>query len=112
MRRRTFIKNTLLSSSSFVLLPSALDAIAIDKLNGNKDKIKNLAESLLEKWCRGLYDHQTNNPEDPLTDGGIFSPGDKVYLGRCADALYPFLWMAQHTKDEKYLTAAKKVYTC
>jgi len=74
------------------------------------DKITSLAISLLEKWCLGLYANQTNHTGDPLTDGGIYSPGDKAYLGRCADALYPFLWMARHTNDNKYVVAAKKVY--
>jgi hypothetical protein len=41
---------------------------------------------------------------------GIYSPGDEAYLGRSADALYPFLWMAKHTNDKKYVKAARKVY--
>jgi hypothetical protein len=78
-----------------------------DKLH---DKIMGVAESLLKEWCLGLYAQQMNNPGDPSVHGGIYSPGDRAILGRCADSIVPFLWMAAHTREEKYVTAAKKVY--
>ena len=99
-----------MASSSLLLLPSLSQSYTQDNVRKSKDKINVLAVSLLKKWCQGLYANQTNSPGNKETDGGIYSPGDKAYLGRCADALYPFLWMAQHTNDEKYVIAAKKVY--
>jgi len=110
MIRRTFLRNSILASSSVLLLPPAFHSCVQGKDSGPHKEIMALAVSLLEKWCRGLYANQTISPGDALTDGGIYSPGDKAYLGRCADALYPFLWMARHTNDEKYVVAAKKVY--
>jgi len=93
-----------------LLIPSTLQAIELSHLSSIHVKINTLAVSLLEKWCEGLYTNQTNNPGNTITDGGIYSPGDQAYLGRCADAIYPFLWMAKHTNDKKYVIAAKKVY--
>ena len=110
MKRRTFLKNSLLVSSSVFLRPSAVRCLDLGKDSRTHDKISELAVSLLEQWCQGLYANQTIDPGNTVTDGGIYSPGDQAYLGRCADALYPFLWMARHTNDEKYIVAAKKVY--
>lgn len=110
MKRRTFVKNSLMAASSILLLSSDDPLSALNSISVQHDKIKMLATSILEKWCWGLYANQTNKPGDPQKHGGIYSPGDQAYLGRCADAIYPFLWMAKHTNDKKYITAAKNVY--
>jgi len=110
MERRNFLKSSLLTSSSFVFFPQLIQSCTSGNVNGIHDKIRFLSESLLKKWCQGLYSNQTNDPGNLSVHGGIFSPGDNTYLGRCADAIYPFLWMANHTNDEKYVLAAKKVY--
>jgi hypothetical protein len=111
MKRRTFFKNTIAASTPLLFLPSAVCAVGMNTVFSVHDKINNLATSLLEKWCVGLYANQTISPGDKGTDGGIYSPGDEAYLGRSADALYPFLWMAKQTNDKKYVEAAKMVYT-
>jgi hypothetical protein len=110
MKRRSFIKSSVFASSCMLVFPSVVHSIGLSKNITNHDKITGLATSLLKKWCVGLYANQTNKPGDKVADGGIYSPGDQAYLGRCADAIYPFLWMARHTNDEKYIVAAKKVY--
>ena len=110
MRRRVFISTSLLVSSSFLMRPYELIALASNNTKGAKNPVKKLTISLLERWCKALYDLQTVSPGNPATDGGIFSPGDNAYPGRCADAIYPFLWMARHTGDKKYAVAAIKVY--
>ena len=110
--RRSYLGTSLLAAFSALLqprvlslpVPSATDSVSSD------ESLRNLAVSLLERWCRGLYAHQTNKPGDPSADGGIYSPGDQAYPGRCADSIYPFLWMAARTNDDKYVNAAKKVY--
>ncbi len=66
--RRTFIKNSLLASSSLLLFPSAFHSCALNTDSSPHDKITALAVSLLEKWCQGLYANQTNNPGDAVTD--------------------------------------------
>ena len=108
--RRTFAKSSLLASSSVLFRASRLGAVDKTQRDTNGDKIIPLAESLLEQWCRGLIAQQTHRPSDPAVHGGIYSPGDGAYLGRCADAIFPFLWMASRTKDDSFIAAAKKVY--
>jgi len=110
MKRRTFFKNTLAAATPLLFLPSAARALGMNAFVSESDRINDLAISLLEKWCVGLYANQTNNPGNKKTDGGIYSPGVETYLGRSADAIYPFLWMAKHANDKKYVEAAKKLY--
>jgi hypothetical protein len=110
LERRTFFKNTLAAATPLLFLPSAAQAFGMHTVFLKHDQINDVVASLLEKWCVGLYANQTNSPGNKKTDGGIYSPGDEAYLGRSADALYPFLWMAKHTNDKKYVKAARKVY--
>lgn len=110
MHRRSFLKNTLAVVPPLLIFPHAIASIPTGDFNPDGNQIQELATKLLEQWCQGLIAHQTNSPGNKLTDGGIYSPGDEVYLGRSADAIYPFLWMAAHTKDDKYVAAARKVY--
>jgi hypothetical protein len=66
----------------------------------------NLAHSLLEEWCRGILGSQERNPADPNSNGALWSPGDDTWLGRGVDAVYPFLWCAGQTGDERFVDAA------
>ncbi|MCC5930749.1 MAG: hypothetical protein JJU28_16005 [Cyclobacteriaceae bacterium] len=110
MNRRIFIKNSAAVAPSLFFLSSALGLSGCKNSTAEDDRIQDLAVQLLEKWCLGLMEHQTISPGDKTTHGGIYSPGDAVYLGRSADAIYPLLWMAKHTNDQKYVEAAKLVY--
>ncbi len=65
-----------------------------------------LAEDLLADWCRGMVAHQVWRPDDPMANGALWSPGDKAMLGRGVDAVYPFLWCAKKTQDQRFLDAA------
>lgn len=109
MKRRDFLERSILAAPSLFLLPSFLGG-CMERTVLLDEKIRGLATKLLEQWCEGLLAHQTQSPDNPLTHGGIYSPGDKSYQGRCADAIVPFLWMAKHTDDSKYIQAAKDVY--
>jgi len=61
------------------LLPQDLHALKLGEVDKSHDEITSLATSLLEKWARGLYGHQTVSPGNLSKDGGIYSPGDKAY---------------------------------
>jgi hypothetical protein len=109
--RRTFTKRSLLASASALALPSLLSSAARPPSAAlAPNRITSLAESLLLQWCRGLYANQIDRPADPAVHGGLYSPGDGAVLGRCADAIVPFLWMAAHTGEARYVEAAKRVY--
>ena len=111
MDRRIFLKNTAIATSSLLFLPVALRCTGMNSLLSGHERINELTIKLLEQWCQGLVAHQTHSPDNLITHGGIYSPGDDAYLGRSADSIFPLLWMAKHTGDHKYVEAAKLVYS-
>lgn len=64
--------------------------------------------NLMKDWCDELLKTQLSLP-DPLLDGAIVCPGCAVVHGRCADMVLPLVLLYRDTRDEKYLTAAKKL---
>ena len=66
--------------------------------------------SLLKEWLDALLPYILNDPAHKTLDGAIICPACSVIHGRCADAIYPFMCMADLTGEEKYLTAAKKLF--
>jgi hypothetical protein len=110
MERRTFLKNTVTATSSLLFLPAFLRCTGMKSHHSDHEQINALTVKLLEQWCQGLVAHQTYSPDNLITHGGIYSPGDDAYLGRSADSIFPLLWMAKHTGDNKYVDAAKMVY--
>ena len=64
----------------------------------------------LKTWCDALLAHQIHDPADPTRDGAIFCPACGVIHGRCADAIYPLLYLADKTGDTRYIDAAKNVF--
>ena len=110
MNRRNFLKNTAIATSSLLFLPAFVRCIGKNTPFSDHEKINELTVKLLEQWCEGLIAHQTYSPDNLITHGGIYSPGDDAYLGRSADSIVPLLWMAKHTGDKKFVEAAKLVY--
>jgi len=53
--------------------------------------------------------HQIDDPDDPTQHGALYCAAEQRIHGRCMDAVYPFIHRYRHTKDEKYLTAARNV---
>lgn len=108
MKRRTFVKNMslggiLLSTPFYSLLTGC------NKNEKEADDFKILAKELLADWCDGMLKCQINKPEDPLLNGALDCPSCTHIHGRCMDAVYPFLYMADSTGDKKYIKAAKLV---
>ena len=68
-------------------------------------------EGLLLDWCNALVGLQLDLPDQPAFDGGILCPACKLIHGRCHDAVYPLLCMADRTGKEAYLRAAKKLFS-
>src|SRR5262245_25961191 len=68
------------------------------------------SDALLRKWGRGLLALQVRQTGTPAQHGGIFCPACSVIHGRSGDAMFPFLLLAQKTKDQQYLDAALNVY--
>lgn len=73
-------------------------------------ELKNEIFGLLREWCDALVRLQIDDPLVPSLDGAILCPACKRVHGRCHEAVYPLMFMAQSTGDEIYLRAAKKLY--
>ncbi len=65
---------------------------------------------LLRQWCDGLLNHQLQGTGIAAADGGLICPACKHIHGRCPDAIYALTCLADHTGEEKYLTAAKHLF--
>lgn len=66
--------------------------------------------SLLKQWCDELITLQLRGTGRKELDGAIICPACQIIHGRCHDAVYPLLYMADATGDEKYLAAAKALF--
>ena len=57
--------------------------------------IKPAMQALLAEWCDGLLRQQMKDPASAATDSAYACPACKTIHGRCADSVYPLLYMAQ-----------------
>ena len=64
---------------------------------------------LLKQWCDSLIKLQLKGV-GPVYDGAFLCPACKYEHGRCFDAIYPFMYMADRTGDDKYVKAAVAVF--
>ncbi len=71
--------------------------------------MKNLCLELLEKWCDALTRLQITEIDARGIQGGIMCPACSRIHGRCADAVYPLMYMAHTTGDRRYLNAAVRL---
>lgn len=70
----------------------------------------NLYSELLKSWCDALVSLQVTTIRNPGLYGGILCPACALVHGRCGEAVYPLLRMAQTTGDSKYIRAALLVH--
>ncbi|MBR3505277.1 MAG: hypothetical protein IKO07_13690 [Clostridia bacterium] len=75
-----------------------------------KERIESEVFSLLKAWCDALTGLQLDMPGRGEFDGGLLCPACKIIHGRCHDAVYPMMVMAKRTGEDRYLTAAKKLF--
>lgn len=65
-----------------------------------------LAENLLADWCDAMLKLQIHKPEDEKLHGALDCPACNKIHGRCMDAVYPFMYMADKTGEQKYMDGA------
>ncbi len=108
MRRRNFIQ---LSTLAGVGLTFPISGILKSCSNHPEHSLefKNLITGLLKDWTDGLLAMQINNPSNLDEHGALGCPSCSHIHGRCMDAVYPFLYMADVTGDTKYIEGAKLV---
>ncbi|MDD5686616.1 MAG: hypothetical protein PHE88_02135 [Elusimicrobia bacterium] len=71
--------------------------------------MKQIYFNLLKKWCDSLVELQINDVKSPDKHGGIMCPACSMIHGRCGDAVYPLMYMADVTGKKKYLDSAIKL---
>ena len=111
MNRRNFIRLSTIAGVGLSLPMSGLLNACANHIEEHSLEFKNLISDLLKDWCDGLLRVQINNPSNLEEHGALGCPSCSHIHGRCMDAVYPFLYMADKTGDEKYTEAAKLVMT-
>ena len=74
------------------------------------ESVKNIYLNLLREWMDALMSCMVRDEKHPTLDGGILCPACSMIHGRCADAVYPLLCLSEHTRDKRYLGAAKRLF--
>ncbi|MDA9885706.1 hypothetical protein N9D26_00440 [bacterium] len=110
MKRRNFIQLTTLAGVGISLPMSGLLHSCTSHPEHSLE-FKNLISSLLKDWSDGMLQVQINDPSNLEVHGALGCPSCSHIHGRCMDAVYPFLYMADTTGDKKYIEGAKLVMT-
>ena len=110
MKRRNFIQLSTLAGLG-ISLPIAGILNSCENHPEHSLEFKNLISGLLKDWCDGMINVQINNPNNLEEHGALGCPSCSHIHGRCMDAVYPFLYMADTTGEKKYVEAAKLVMT-
>lgn len=61
-------------------------------------------------WCESLARLQMEGTGDPHLDGALLCPACGRIHGRCADAMHPFLVMAEQTGDRSWVARAEALF--
>ncbi|MFW2348332.1 MAG: hypothetical protein ACN4EF_07225 [Wenyingzhuangia sp.] len=108
MKRRNFLELSVLAGVGVSLPMSGILSACSDHPEHSLE-FKNLISGLLKDWSDGMLKVQINNPSDLNVHGALGCPSCSHIHGRCMDAVYPFLYMADTTGDQKYVEGAKLV---
>ena len=73
-------------------------------------RIRNEYYDLLKEWVDALLSYTVNDPTHPSLDGAILCPACSHIHGRCHEAVYPLLAMADFSGETRYLEAARKLF--
>ena len=110
MKRRNFLQLSTIAGVG-VSLPFSGILGACETQTVHSIAFKNLITNLLKDWCDGMIRVQIYNPNNLEEHGALGCPSCDHIHGRCMDAVYPFMYMADVTGEKKYLDAAKLVMT-
>ena len=107
MERKEFIERSAIVGLGLSLPLTSLLNSCTDSISPvHSLEFKNLTSALLRDWCDGMIRVQINNPSNLEQHGALGCPSCSHIHGRCMDAVYPFMYMADVTGDKKYLDAA------
>lgn len=72
--------------------------------------MEKLCKTLLKEWCEALLRLQITDTGNPRLDGALLCPACGKIHGRCFEAMYPFLYLAEAESDKKWVDAAEKLF--
>ena len=72
--------------------------------------IRDAYAELLKEWLDALLSCMVENPKYPSVHGAILCPACTAIHGRCHEAVYPLMTMAELSGDAKYLEGARKLF--
>lgn len=104
MERRKFLNTATVGSLGL--------SLAFSSCFNHKSKVsipsgyKKMMADLLKQWSDGMIAMQIIAPGNVELHGALGCPSCSFIHGRCMDAVYPFLYMADSTGDKKYIDAA------
>ncbi|MFC2110597.1 hypothetical protein ACFLSU_08525, partial [Bacteroidota bacterium] len=112
MKRRAFVNVSLMGGLGFMLPWYSCKGNTDHQNQINLEDFSDFQKqsfNLLKTWCDAMIRDQVNNPDDSISDGSLYCHACEVIHGRCQESVYPFLYMADKTGEQKYLDAAIKV---
>ena len=106
--RRSFIKASAIAGVGLAVarVPNAFGF----SLPQAPTDLYTLSSSLLQQWAAALLNLQVTDSTRTDDYGGIWCPANNIVHGRVADAIYPFFYLADKTKDSKYIDASVLLY--
>ena len=104
------MKNVVFSGMMCILLAVCLPMQAQTQYTSAHSDVslRAEAESLLTEWMDTFLTYQSDDPRRAF-NGAVFCPGCVRVHGRIGDAVLPLMYLADKTKDEKYLSGAKRL---
>jgi len=103
----------VLAGTGLTMIPSMMTAmppLSLEHGMGNDGSLADLSMNLLKEWCDGMLHYQLSDVHSKGLDGGLICPACSLIHGRSGDAIYPLLFMADHSGDSKYFDAALSLY--
>ena len=108
MKRRIFLQSSTAVSLG-MFFPIMGCNPGSNETSEKETAYQQLVFSLLKDWCDGMLKVQIQKPENSEIHGALDCPACNKIHGRCMDAVYPFMYMADKTGDAKYMDAAIEV---
>ncbi len=109
--RRDFLKTGSVASAGLFMTTNAFAHpfdFTTNKYEGNE--LLSISDMLLKQWVDRLLTLQVKDPKLPGLHGGILCPACARIHGRVGDAIYPMLFLADKTQDQKYVDGAIMLY--
>ena len=107
MKRRPFLRNLSLATTGALLLPGCAGTTEEE---APPHPLRPLATRLLRTWSDALLAAQIHAPDDPSRHGMLWCSACGKVHGRCYDAVYPFLWRARETGEQRWVAAATALF--